>query len=315
VSWGETLRGRLRFHPAAVQLRAVRRSGWRGWISGSLARGILRTAPVRTDPAGGEVPVEVHLLCHRHDHLIALWALKSFYRFAGVRLPLVVHLQGRVPERARARLRTHFPDARIVDQAEADAVVVEWLRRRGRRLLEVRGRYPILMKLTDFALLSRAGRLLAVDSDVLFFAPPAALLAAVRRGGPGSLFQRDVGSGYTVPPAWARERLGIDLVPRINTGIMSYPRDPADLERCEQYLEQPELMRPSGVLEQTLHALRACERGPVEFLPPEYLIRLEPGGGYDGLTARHYAGPSRRLLPEGMRVLRGRGFLGEGVKG
>jgi hypothetical protein len=274
-------------------------------VDAPLARRILATAPVRTGAAAG-APAEVHLLCHRHDHLLAVWALKTFYHFSGTALPLVIHLQGRVPRRVAERLRGHFPDARIIPQAQADARVGEALRRLP-RLLAVRTANPVCMKVTDYIVLGGAPRVLAVDSDVLFLAPPAELLAAAE--GVGSLFQRDLATRYSVSPEEALAWYGVRPAPRVNTGLMAFTRDAADLARCERYLAHPGLLPLSGVLEQTLHALCATERGAVAHLPPTYQISLEPGGDYAPLVARHYAGPSRRLIGDGMRWLEARGAL------
>jgi hypothetical protein len=255
--------------------------------------------------------VEVHLLCHRYDHLLAIWALKTFYHFSRAPLPLAIHLQGRVPRRLVERLRAHFPAARIIPQAEADARVGAALRAQALpRLLAARAANPLLMKVTDYAVLGAAPRVLGVDSDVLFFAPPAELLAAA--AGAGSLFQRDLTTRYTLSPADARAWFGVEPAPCVNTGLMAFTRDPADLARCERYLSHPGVAARSGVLEQTLHALCAAERGPVAHLPPDdYLISLEPGGDYAPLVARHYAGSSRRMVGDGMRWLEARGVLRE----
>jgi hypothetical protein len=310
VSWAADFRARFRHHPAAIGLRAVRRAGWRGLLAEApLARRILATAPVRTDAAAG-APAEVHLLCHRYDHLLAIWALKTFYHFSRATLPLAIHLQGRVPRRLVARLRAHFPAARIIPQAEADARVREALRARGLpRLLAARAANPACMKLADFIALGRTPRVLGVDSDVLFFAPPTALLEAA--AGADSLFQRDLVTRYTLTPGEAFDAFGVRAAPAVNTGLMAFTRDDADLARCERYLAHPGLSAQSGVLEQTLHALCASERGPVAYLPADYLISLEPGGDYAPLVARHYAGPSRRMVGDGMRWLEARGALRE----
>lgn len=308
MSWAAAFRARFRHHPAAIGLRAVRRAGWR-WLlaDAALARRILDTAPVRTD-APADAPAEVHLLCHRHDHLLAIWALKTFYHFSRAALPLALHLQGRVPRRVVERLRAHFPGARVIPQAEADARMREALAALP-RLLAVRMANPLLMKVTDFIVLGRAPRVLGVDSDVLFLAPPAELLAGAQ--GPGSLFQRDLTTRYTLTAADARAWFGVEPAPCVNTGLMAFTRDAADLARCERYLAQPGLAEPSGLLEQTLHALCAGERGAVSHLPATYLISLERGDGRAPLTARHYAGPSRRLIGDGMRRLEARGVLRE----
>ena len=288
----------LRRSHSWVTFRRVQREGFgRAWKRWQLWRWILGTPPVRTHPVEEEDGTEVHLVCYRNDYLCAIWALKSFYREARVDWPLVIHIQGEAPPRVRKILARHFPDARIISQEEADAVVVTSLAVRGlHRLLAARLVNPYMLKLTDYALLSSARRLITIDSDVLFFREPRELVAYDG----AHLFQRDLESTYV-----ANAVPGVTPLPRVNVGLMSFLRESVSLERCDEYLLHfPKL---EGWLEQTLYALLAAERGEADWLPDAYLISLDAGVDPAGLTARHYAGPSRPLLSaEGMPFLRNR---------
>jgi hypothetical protein len=256
-------------------------------------------------------PVEVHLLCCEFDYLSAIWALKSFYDFARVRFPLAIHLQGYMPPRAVARLRRHFPGARIIPQFEADRVVEEKLNHVGlQRLIVLRRKLPLLQKLTDFILMSSAPRVLLLDSDVLFFAHPALILAAVDSGSSPALFIRDWKSSYTIAVERAREVVGFDLAPRVNSGLALVERRFIELSRCDDYLRHEEMMLDSGLTEQTLYALAVSELRAVTYLPNSYLMSPEPCIRFEGIVARHYAGPSRHLLlSEGMPRLIESGWL------
>lgn len=314
MSMKEALRERLRRSPAWVSLRAAQREGlgeafrrWRLWSS------ILGTRPVPTDELNEGAAVEVHLLCYRRDYLSAVWALKSFYHFARVRYPLVIHVQGEAPRRVFERLREHFPSARVVPQEEADAAVESWLKKRGlKRLAAARRASPFMLKLTDFPLLSGAVNLLTLDSDLVFFRRPTELLVADGEPLSSSLFQRDPVSAYNIDEARARKELGVHLSPRVNTGVALYARRSLDLARCEEYLAHPDVARVSGFIEQTLHALCASEQNRVAYLPDTYLVSLEKDVDLSRLVMRHYAGPSRPLLTEeGMKELVRAGFLEE----
>ena len=137
-----------------------------------------------------------------------------------------------------------------------------------------------------------APNLLTIDSDVLFFRNPEAFVKPTEK----HVFQRDPVSTYVLEPEKARAELGIELVPCINVGMMHFRRNSISLARCDEYLAAfPKL---DGWLEQTLYALHASELKNAEYLPEEYLISLQSGADYSKLVARHYAGPSRRLLHE-----------------
>jgi hypothetical protein len=264
----------------------------------------------------GRALVEVHLLCHRGDHLCAIWALKTLYRTSGVRWPAVIHVQGTCTGTMRRRFHAHVPDARLIVQEQADARVTEALDRYP-RLAEARRQSPFMMKLIDPALFASAERMVILDSDVLFFREPCQLRAHVEHGPDETwLFQRDPASTYNVTEDVAASALGIRIPERVNSGIAVVPRSLVDLDLCERLLEHPDVRRPSGWIEQTLFALCAGARGRVEYLSPSYSISLEPGLDYAGFTARHYAGPSRPLLTdEGMPYAALHGCLGAPAHG
>ena len=312
TNWRAWVRAHLRRNGTWVTLRRVQREGWRKalhrwrlWLQ------ILDTPPILTERVDGRTPVEVRLLCCERDYLCGIWALKSFYHFAAVRYPLVIHLQGKVPKRAVARLQTHFPRARVVPQAEADRFVEAWLAERNfLRLLAARRYSCMMLKLIDFSVMSHSQNLLTLDTDILFFRSPTELLIATHEPLHVSLFQHDGASTYNLSEERARSELGIDLAPRINAGLRVFARESLDLSRCEAYLAHPDVARPSGWIEQTLHALYASEQGKVAYLPDAYWISLEPNFHWDSLIARHYAGPSRPLLTsEGIPRLIQTGFL------
>jgi hypothetical protein len=242
------------------------------------------------------------LLCYRNDYLSAIWALKTFYRCAQVAMPLAIHVQGEATNRMLRRLRQHFPNARVITQAEADRMVIPELEKRGlTRLLAARAANHYTLKLTDFLLLGDAPNLLAFDSDVLFFQHPEAFLKPTEK----HVFQRDPESTYVLDAETARTALGLELAACINVGMMHFRRDSISLARCDEYLAV--FSKLDGWLEQTLYALHASELGNAEYLPNEYLISLESGIDHSKLVARHYAGPSRRLLyEEGIPFLRTR---------
>ena len=258
--------------------------------------------------------MEVHLLCHRGDYLCAIWALKTLCVTSGARWPLVIHVQGAMTALMRRRLRTHFPDAHIVEQSEADEKVRRALSAtKHPRLLEARRHSPFMMKLIDPTVLARADRIAILDSDVLFFRPPVELQRYVEReSGNACLFQRDPMSTYNITAEEAASSFGIQLPERVNSGIAMFPRSLVDFALCERLLEHPKVRRMSGWIEQTLFALCAGTRGTVKYLSSDYMISLERGLNYESLTARHYAGPSRPLLTEeGMPYAVSRGVLGE----
>src|SRR6266850_138676 len=275
---------------------------------------ILDTAPVITEAVADGQAVDTHILTYSRDYLSAIWALKSFYHYSGVSYPLIIHLQGTVTQRMIARLREHFPTATLITQPEADLNAEHWLMQHGYlRLLAARRQSTMMMKLIDFVITGRATHLLAIDSDVIFFRRPEELLVATDEPLGADLFMHDAESSYNLSETQALNDLGINLAPRVNCGVMLFPRENQRLARCEAYLTHPAVARPSGLMEQTMHALYASESERVSYLADSYYVSpAQTSADLDHLVCRHYAGPSRRLLTdEGIPRLIQNGFLNE----
>lgn len=302
VSLFDRIRRVIRGFPAYVAVRRWQKEGFlKAFRREQLWRRILATPAVKTRPRSASA-VEVHTLCYRLDYLTAIWALKSFYRNAAVDWPLVIHVSGVAKPLVFRRLRAHFPGATIISQPEADEIVNRRLSEGGLvRLAAARRASPFMLKLTDYPLLCEGATLLGIDSDVLFFARPEELLDRCSKPGGSYLFQRDPVSTYNISAEHAQQQFGINLAPRVNTGIMVYQRGLPDLAAFERYLADPGVAVPNGFIEQTLYALHASAVGSVAYLPDTYAVDLRAGLPYDGLIARHYAGATRPLLTaEGM---------------
>lgn len=243
-----------------------------------------------------------------------MWALKSFYHYSGVSYPLIIHIQGPVPLRMNARLREHFPTSTVITQREADLSAEQWLIEHGyMRLLTARRKSVMMMKLIDFVITGQATHLLAIDSDVIFFRRPDELLVATQEPLGADLFMHDPASSYNLSEAQALNELGIDLAPRVNCGVMLFLRENQRLARGEEYLAHPDVARPNGLIEQTMHALYASEQHRVSYLADSYYVSPhETTAQLDELVCRHYAGSSRHLLTdEGIPHLIRTGFLNE----
>lgn len=290
-------------------LRRVQHDGVRRSMSRRRAlTPVLDTPPMPTAPLTAAAAYELHLVCYFADYLSAMWALKSYLQYADQHVHLYLHVQGHAPWWMRRRLRRHFPDARLVLQDEADRIVIPWLAaRQYTRLAQLRASAAVMLKLVDVALIGRLNRVLLLDSDVLFFKAPTELLAAA--GDPtATTFQQDAFSCYVLSREQARSAFQIELVERVNTGIVAIDRSAIDLGLCERLVEHPTFWdRRSGWGEQTLYALLASARGPVQLLPSTYAISMDEPPRPDSLVARHYSGPSRQYLTaHGIPFLRNR---------
>jgi hypothetical protein len=299
------LRNWLRQQRLWLEFQEANREGWiRSWRRSRMQRLILKTPPVHTAHTGR---AEMRVLTWRRDWKNLLWALKSFYHFAGVDYPLFIHDGGLAPGHAE-QLLSHFPNATFIGTAQADARVAAELQRRDlARCLAYRQRNVSTRKLFDFYLFSQADYVISLDSDIVFFRRPQELIVPPS-GAPRNLYNKDCAYWYSLPLEDMEASFGIRPPPLINSGLALVQRTSIDFDRIEGWLAHPKLFENTWVTEQTLHALCSTLHG-VEFLPDTYRVSTDPG--LDSNTiCKHYPGFFRPLLyEEGMAMLVETGFL------
>lgn len=265
---------------------------------------ILRTIPVRdtVDPR-----CEIHALTSSRDWLNLIWALKSFYHYSQRRYRLCIHDDGSLGAERIGTLAAHFPQARIVVRAQAEASLRLHLDAYP-RCQELCAANRLALKVFGFACHLAAERMLVLDSDVLFFAQPVAMLSRIEDTGyRKNVVNRDAASMYTAATGVLRAQSGVALIDRFNSGLGLIHEGSIRVEWVEEFLALPGLRGHPWMIEQTLYALCSSRHG-AELLPEEYDIRL--AGAVGTSPCRHYVGPIRGLLyTEGLARLRRAGFL------
>ncbi len=250
---------------------------------------------------------EIHVLTSADDWLNLIWALRTFQKNAGRNYALCIHDDGTLSDAALRALRTSFPHARIITRAEADARMAETLASFP-RCQNLRATNTLSLKVLDFPAFLAAGRMMLLDSDILFFAAPTALLAAL--GDPHftkNTLNKDWRDGYTIDLAATRPLLDFDCPPLINSGLGLIHKNSLRLEWIEEFLALPGVLSHPHQIEQTLIALCSARFG-FEMLPAEYDVHLGPR--HPRAPSRHYAGPMRPLMyGEGVHELVKKGFL------
>jgi hypothetical protein len=268
---------------------------------------ILSTPPIKDTT---DKRCEIHVLTSAQDWLNVIWALKSFYVASGRRYALCIHEDGSLADVELAALAEHFPAARIIQRAEADAKLAKLLRGFPRSLA-FRNTNLLAPKVFDFIAYLESERMALFDSDLLFFAEPTIYLQRVEDPAyRPNAFNADCGDVYTVEPEEVRARFGHQLLPRVNSGFGLVHRASIRWDWTEEFLALPGILDGHfWRIEQTLFALCSSRYG-AELLPDEYTLRLEPGIG--GRCFRHYNGAIRHLMyGEGIARLVRCGFLDE----
>lgn len=247
------------------------------------ARCILSSRPI---PIGYDAGVEIHMMCGQSHVLMALWALKSFYYFSKVYLPIIIHDDGTLDKQGSEILKGHFPGIRIIERTEANRYVLNKLNSAPlSRLYRTFNVFGIM--LFDYFIFGNSKRILSFDADILFFNEPKFLLDLIRNPASNvNTFMEDVESAYSIDLSFAKEHFHINLHPKINTGFGLAQRSLMDINKIEQFLQKPEMFSHLARLEQGALALLLSET-LYQHLPKAYNLSLD-GGVVDSLICRHY---------------------------
>ena len=247
-----------------------------------------RPAPAVEDPT-------VHMLVSSRTWHAGLLAAVAWEHHTGRRWRFFIHEDGTVDDEARNRIRVVLPDVRLVPRTESDEKLRVVLRDHPRCLAQ-RSQHNLFLKFTDFAAFAPGRRFIVLDSDVIFFRPPAEILEWVDCGSDAYHYNEDTKEKFCIPRAYLEEALGVVMWPRFNSGLVLVPRAAIDLDLAERLLSTFEQSaHHPQFFEQTLYALMGSvwDRGGV--LPRSYEISW----GYfhhREAVCRHYVGAFKHDL-------------------
>ena len=211
---------------------------------------------------------EIHVLTSADDWLNLIWALRTFERACARRYALCIHDDGSLGPEASATLRSSFPSARLIPRAESDARAAQLLAPFPRCRV-IRASNKLVLKAFDFAAFLEADRMILLDSDILFFDKPTALLAALHDPHfTQNTLNKDWRDGYTIDLAATRPLLDFDCPPLINSGLGLIHKSSLRLDWMEEFLALPGILSHTHQIEQTLTALCSAKFG-FQMLPAD----------------------------------------------
>lgn len=253
-----------------------------------------RVLPPLIAPEGG-VSLEIAFLSGDRFWWQTLFCVVSLQTHSPSRIVPVVYDDGTFDEATWSAFSRVVPWARLERgadiQVRLDALLpaARFPSLRGRRLA-----YPHLRKLTDIHV-GRSGWLAVLDSDMLFFRPPQALLkwlAAPDR--PCSLVEAISCYGYS--PGLMRELAGSDPPERVNVGVCGLRSDTIDWDRLEHWCR--EMLAREGThyfQEQALAAMLLTGQECHRFGLPDYVVLPSVAEGRNPEAAlHHYVSSSKR---------------------
>lgn len=255
-----------------------------------------------------EVRYELHMLCGHRDIDMGILASWSLMRFLDGRGKLIVHSDGSLAADEVERWRSTVGRLDLVSREESDQAVAEALSET-RELHAWRTSNWASAQLVDAHLFGEAPTMLILDSDVLVFEKPDAVLAALEERPPRFAWCEDLRNAYSGEIATIREITGVTIPQKLCAGFLVSPRmTKTDFQRLDEHMVA---IRRDGRLEvghfwscQTYYALLAASFQGSAVLPEAY--RNTNGKTSPTQILRHYVGiPSVRFryFTEGTRRL------------
>jgi hypothetical protein len=150
--------------------------------------------------------------------------------------------------------------------------------------------------------LSRRGRFIFSDADILAFGRPTELIELLGMAGAGAYFCEESGSNFAAGVLARAGQLGITPAESLNSGLVLVPEKSLSAELANELLEGWQTPPINWVIEQTVTAclMRAT---PLVALPRErYVISSarqfywQPDVDYSRIVARHFTGTTRHVM-------------------
>ena len=283
--------------PRATLARSRREGGpvnqfvnWRGRVAMERAAAQLTPRPA---PAPGAA--EVCFLTGKKFWYQTAFCCWSLCQQAGREFAPVFIDDGTFDESLRNECRRIFPAAQVLGRAECETALDAHLPTgKFSALRGQRRTYLHLRKLTD-AHVGRRGWRLVLDSDMLFFRRPDALIAWLEAPSQ-PIHMLDVQDAYGYPHATLAALATQPIPEKLNVGICGLRSESIDWERLEFWCQQ--LLARHGTsyyLEQALVALLLAGESPVRLPADDYrLLPTEKECRTPTAAMHHYVAESKR---------------------
>lgn len=239
---------------------------------------------------------ELHTICSKHDLWMLAWMLRSFLSMSGLKPVIVIHDDGSMDENTVELIKSKFSNVVVMNPEETKRQILE-MENIPEIIKKVRKDCHIfLYKLLNIMLLSKAKKIIASDTDILYYHPPTKIIDFIldkthqdalvqRQVGEEAIFDLGMEDSYV-----EKYKLNEKKIALMNGGYIIINRDKFNLEQlaeCFKYMKRPvsDYFSEMGAW--------CCLLGQVnfEFLDPEtYAIK---GFLNDKMVMKHYTSPRR----------------------
>lgn len=243
---------------------------------------------------------EIHTICSKKDLLMLVWMLRSFLVLSELKPTIVIHDDGSLDDEAIKLINKKFSNnikvlrrdetkRRVLDILDLPDIIKE-ARRNGHFFLD---------RLIDIFVLSRAKKLLVLDTDILFYKWPTEVIDFVNgKSGLDALIQRQVNDKIIFDLAmddYFNEKYKTleKKVALMNGGFLLFDGEKLNLNQLVEYLTHTKRPFNDYFIEMAGWACVLAQLN-FDFLSPEtYAIK---GFLNDKMVIKHYTSPRRYEL-------------------
>lgn len=218
-------------------------------------------------------PIEVQMFCGKRDLDMGIWASWSLFRFLDGRGRLYVHSDGSLDEDDLKTWRRVIEGLVVIEKMQINEQARRLLAEKCPLLNQWRTDHWASVQLIDMHLAGNADSILVMDSDVLCFSRPDAVLETIDRGEFG--WCGGVSDAYSTSVSMLHEITDVKVARKLCAGFLVSPRlEIEDFIIVERILEK---IRSDGRIDwnhywscQTYIAILAGLRGGGTIFPPGY---------------------------------------------
>jgi len=257
----------------------------------------FQTKKIKSSIKRGQFPVHM-LVCHK-DYKMSIITLFYFLKSSDVIYDILIHDDGTISKSQENIFKSLSVEINYISRAQSDSLVERELKD-FQTLLKWRSNFPFALKLIDLYFYSTHRYYIYLDSDVLFFRNPIYINELVKNSFESkdlnNYFNKDIESAYVASVHTFKEKFDIDLMPRLNAGLMFINKEILIFSKINWYLENEmylnfEVVR-KHVSEQTLYAILAsASDSNTSYFPSEYDVSLNKN--IINSVTKHYVGKIR----------------------
>lgn len=237
--------------------------------------------------------ISIHMVVGHSMLPMGLLALRSFEFHTRRRWAPLIHEDGTFTDNDRNLLLKYFPDAVIIERQQADKEATAALKKFP-ACCENRLKHNWFLKVFDTRHYAPYERYILLDSDIIFFRRPEAILHWIDSASEEMWLMEDNREKYSHPRFEIENTLKVKIIESANSGLDLIPKNAADLDLAERFLaECVTNVQQYEFLEQTIFGIWLSAWGQGGLLPrDEYEISWNTFHRADAVC-RHYIGSAK----------------------